>query len=63
MTDAPLRMLRLDEVSALTTLSRSTILRLEQAGTFPRRRYLTARTIRWVEEEGTAWMTQQAAQP
>ena len=44
---------------ALTTLSWSTIQRLEREGRFPRRIVLANRILRWPEEEVEAWIRQQ----
>jgi prophage regulatory protein len=49
-------MLRLPEVLKATGLSRTSIWELEQAGTFPRRRRLTARAVAWRSDEIEAWM-------
>lgn len=48
--------LRIDQVTRKTGLSRTTIWRLERAGAFPRRMRLSANTVGWVSEEITAWL-------
>jgi len=51
-----MRIMRLQEVMQTTALSRSTIWRLERAGTFPRRQRLAARAVGWVAEDVVAWL-------
>ena len=58
-----MRILRLPEVSRATGLSRSTIFRLVQAGSFPSSVRLTARTIGWRIDEVEAWIAARAATP
>ncbi len=53
---APLRMLRLRDVIALTGLQRDTIYRLGNAGKFPRPRKLSERASAWREDEVRAWI-------
>lgn len=50
------QLLKLDEVTALTNLSRSTIDRLEREGRFPRRRRISQRAVRWLAFEVDAWV-------
>jgi prophage regulatory protein len=50
------RLLDLDQVSDRTTLARSTIWQLENAGQFPRRRQITANKVGWLESEIEAWI-------
>ena len=56
-----MRILRLPEVSRATGLSRSTIFRLVQAGSFPSSVRLTARTIGWCSTDVEAWIAVRAA--
>lgn len=51
-----LRMLRFPAVHDRTGLSRSTVWRLERAGSFPRHRRLSANTVAWAEDEVDAWI-------
>lgn len=53
---APSRLIRLPEVSRLTSLSRSAIYRAEAAGQFPRRRRVGLRAVAWPEAEVLAWV-------
>ena len=55
------QLLRVSEVSRLTTLSRTTIWRLERAGTFPSRRKLSANAVAWLLEEVERWIETRAA--
>jgi len=50
------RFLRLCEVKAVTGLSRSSIVRLERLGLFPRRRRIGLIAVGWVETEIVAWI-------
>ena len=54
--EPPLRMLRFPAVRDRTGLSRSTIWRLEQHGSFPRHRRISANAVAWLEEEVVAWI-------
>ena len=56
-----MRILRLPEVSRATGLSRSTIFRLVQAGSFPPSVALTARAIGWCSTDVEAWIAARAA--
>ena len=47
---------RLSDVMELTQLSRSTILRLENKGMFPKRIRLSERKILWDKDEFNAWL-------
>jgi predicted DNA-binding transcriptional regulator AlpA len=49
------------EVRRRVNLSRSSIWRLERAGTFPSRRRLSANRVAWLREEIDAWMSNRAA--
>lgn len=50
------RYIRLPEVITRTGLSRSTILRREAAGTFPRKHKLGDAAVAWLESDIVAWM-------
>ncbi|QYU70453.1 AlpA family phage regulatory protein [Leptolyngbya sp. 15MV] len=56
MPDNPDRILRLNAVLDRTGLSRSTLYRKMQAGTFPRNIQLSARCAGWRESAIKAWM-------
>ena len=56
MTDAPDRILRLDAVLDQTGLSRSTLYRKMDAGTFPKNISLSTRCVGWRSADITAWM-------
>ena len=51
-----LRFLRFPAVRARTGLSRSTIWRLEQQGSFPRHRRISKNAVAWLDDEITAWI-------
>ena len=53
---AGLGMLRFPEVRKRSGLSRSTLWRMERAGTFPSRRQISRRAVGWVESEIDAWI-------
>jgi predicted DNA-binding transcriptional regulator AlpA len=55
-----MKALRLREVCSLTGLSRSTIWRLERAGTFPARIVLSTNAVGWLAQEVSNWL---AARP
>lgn len=50
------RIIRLRAVRERTSLSRSTLAKLEAAGQFPRRVELGLRATGWYEDEVTAWV-------
>ncbi len=50
------RFLRLNDVVATTGLSRSTIYRMVDAGTFPDRVRLTAQSVGWWEADVADWL-------
>jgi prophage regulatory protein len=50
------RILRSKEVCARCGLSRVTIWRMERAGRFPKRRYLTTQLVGWLEHEIDDWI-------
>lgn len=52
----PRILIRLREVCRRTALSRSTIFRLGQQGTFPRRVKLTDHAVAWDEAEISEWI-------
>jgi prophage regulatory protein len=54
--ETALRFLPVKEVVRRTSLSRATVYRLVQAGTFPHPVTLTGARTAWVETEVTAWM-------
>ena len=56
MSDQPDRILRLDTVLHRTGLSRSTLYRKVQAGTFPRQVKIAARCAGWRESSINDWM-------
>ena len=51
-----MRIMKLREVVHATGLSRSTLLRLERAGSFPRKVKLSARRVGWVDTEVGDWL-------
>lgn len=55
------RILRLPEVCRLVGLSRSTVLRLTQAGSFAPKVILSARAVGWREAEVHAWIEARVA--
>jgi prophage regulatory protein len=54
--DHPTRMLRLEAVTSLIGLQKSTLYKLEAEGRFPKRRKLTERSSAWREDEVLAWI-------
>jgi len=52
----PPEILRFPAVHKATGLSRTTVWRLERAGLFPARRYLSANTVGWPRSEVEAWI-------
>lgn len=55
------RLLRINDVIATTGLSRATIYRLIEAGTFPQALRLTARAVGWWESEIEEWLNSRVA--
>ena len=55
-TPAVRRIVRLRAVRERTSLSRSTLAKLEAAGQFPRRVELGLRATGWYEDEITTWI-------
>ncbi|MEO9633119.1 AlpA family transcriptional regulator [Roseibium sp.] len=53
---SPLRLLKLDEVKAKTSLGSSTIYRYIDDGLFPRPRKVGAMAVRWLESEVDDWI-------
>jgi len=51
-----MKLLRLPEVMNMTGLSRSSLYRRIQAGTFPRPVSLGGRSVAWVDEEVCSWI-------
>jgi len=51
-----MKLLRLPEVMNMTGLSRATLYRRIQEGTFPRSVSLGGRSVAWVDEEVCCWM-------
>jgi prophage regulatory protein len=56
MTDAPDRILRIKTVLERTGLSRSTLYRKIQQGTFPKQVAISTRCAGWRESAVNAWM-------
>lgn len=57
---APDRLIRLPEVTRLTSLSRSGVNRAEASGEFPKRRRVGLRAVAWSEAEVMAWIASRA---
>ncbi len=51
---------RLPDVIRLTGIGRTTIWRLEKAGTFPTRRLISTRSVGWFSAEIDAWIASRA---
>jgi len=49
-------LLKFKDVAILTGYSRSSIWRMEKEGSFPKRREIGPRTVRWLREEVEAWI-------
>lgn len=58
MRDAPIRMLRIDQVIALTGLSKTRVYVLQAQGDFPLRIQLSPRRVGWVEAQVQAWLAE-----
>ena len=56
-----MRILREPKVVERTGLSRSTILRREKEGDFPKRRRISVGVVGWLETEIDAWIESRAA--
>ena len=61
MRDAPIRMLRIDQVIALTGLSKTRVYVLQAQGDFPLRIQLSPRRVGWVEAQVQAWLAARIA--
>lgn len=59
----PLRLIRLAEVKFRTGLSRSTIYRRMEEGTFPRSRSLGGSIVAWAEHEIDHWIARAIQNP
>jgi len=55
-TPPRLKLLRFPAIRERTGLSRSTIWRLEHEGRFPRRHWISANAVAWVEEDVMEWI-------
>lgn len=53
-------LLTVEEVAALTRLSKPTIYKLVKRGEFPRQLRLCANKVAWLEREVTAWIATRA---
>jgi len=51
------KILRIQEVTELTGLSRATIWRKERAGIFPIRKQLGLNSVGWLESDVQQWLT------
>ncbi len=51
-----MRLIRIKEVQALTSLARATIYKYMSEGGFPKQVSLGANAVAWVEEEVVAWI-------
>lgn len=56
VSEAPLRLLRLEQVCEITGLRRSMVYQLEAELRFPKRVKLATRAVGWVEREIQDWM-------
>lgn len=59
--NAPIRMLRIAQVLALTGLGKTKIYELQAQGDFPMRVQLTPKRVAWVEAEVQAWLAARIA--
>ena len=59
--DAPIRMLRIDQVLAVTGLSKTRVYVMQAQGNFPLRVQLSPRRVGWVEAEVQAWLAARIA--
>ena len=50
-------LLKLSDVLARTSLSRSTLFRLEDKGRFPKRRHVTPHRVAWPKSEVDEWIS------
>jgi prophage regulatory protein len=58
---SPIRMLRIDQVVAITGLSKTRVYVLQVQGDFPLRVQLSTRRVGWVEAEIQAWLAARIA--
>jgi predicted DNA-binding transcriptional regulator AlpA len=49
-------LLKIADVETRTGIDRVTIWRLERSGSFPRRRLISGRSVRWIDSEIDAWI-------
>jgi prophage regulatory protein len=61
MRDAPIRMLRIDQVLAVTGLSKTRFYVMQAQGHFPLRVQLSPRRVGWVEADVQAWLAARIA--
>lgn len=59
--NAPIRMLRISQVLALTGIGKTTLYKLQATGDFPLRVKLTQTSVAWVEGEVQAWLAARIA--
>jgi prophage regulatory protein len=57
MNDSPTQIIRFPKVHEITSLSRTTVWRLEHEGRFPRRLIIGSRGVGWLLNEVQDWMT------
>lgn len=55
-----MQLIKLNQVIAKTTLSKSTIYRLIQSSDFPQPRKLSTRAVAWLEEDIDEWIANRA---
>lgn len=55
------QIIRFPQLNSITRLSRSTILRMEKAGTFPKRLQISKRSVGWRLSEVYAWLEARVA--
>lgn len=58
MTTANIRMLRLDEVVAMTGLSRSSLYAMAKRGDFPKQIQIGPRAVRWDSRAVESWLAE-----
>jgi len=57
-----MRLIKLKEVTALTSLARATVYKYIAAGTFPKQVSLGANCVAWIEEEVLEWIEAKIAE-